>query len=285
MTPLALVLIVLSALLHASWNLVLKKSGGGPAFTWLFSVISLVLYAPAALLSFPGRGFFSPWVAGIVVVSALCETGYYLALQAAYHGEDLSVVYPIARGTGPLLSVLLAGLLLGEELGVDVLAGTVLVIGGSLFLALRKNSPGNFLHAGGIVLGVLSGVFISGYTLVDKAAMSLFRLPPFFYFWVVLLLQVLFLAPVAASRTNELLKAWSFLRKEAFVIGALCPMAYLVVLWALSFTPVSRVAPCREVGIVFGTFLGARFLGEKGFRGRLAASAAVFLGIFLLAAR
>lgn len=284
MSPLALALILFSALLHASWNLVLKKAGGGPAFAWLFSVVALVLYAPAAFLSFPGLEVLAPGVLGVVAFSAFCEVGYTLSLQGAYLREDLSVVYPVARGTGPLLAVLLARPFLGERLGLNVLVGTVLVIAGSLYLVSRKNPLRALPHAGGIVLGVLAGIFISGYTLVDKAAMSMFRLPPFLYFWAVLLLQVLFLAPVAAARGEELRQAWSSRRKEALMIGLLCPLAYLVILWALTFTPVSRVAPCREIGIVFGTFLGARFLGEKGLRGRLAASIVVFIGVFLLAA-
>ena len=285
MTSLALAIVLFSALLHATWNLVLKRAGRGPEFTWLFSVVALVLFSPAAILSFPGMDALTPAVFGIVAVSSLCETGYYLALQGAYLKADLSVVYPVARGTGPLLTVLLSGPLLGEPLGPGVTAGTILVLSGSLFLASRKNLPKASPHAGGIALGLLAGIFISGYTLVDKAAVSMFSLPPIFYFWVVLFFQVLFLTPMAATRREALREAWVHRRREALAIGVLCPLAYLLVLWALTFTPVSRIAPSREIGIVFGTFLGSRFLGEKGFRGRLLASAAVFAGVLLLAGR
>ncbi len=284
MTSLALALVLYSALLHASWNLVLKKAGGGPEFTWLFSAVALVLFAPLALLSFPGLEALTPAVLGIVAASSLCETGYYLALQGAYLRTDLSVAYPVARGTGPLLAVLLANPVLGETLGPGVVFGTILVLSGSLFLASRKNLPATLPQAGGIALGLLAGIFISGYTLVDKVVVSMFRLPPIFYFWAVLFFQVLFLTPMAATRREALRAAWENRRREALAIGILCPLAYLLVLWALSFTPVSRIAPSREIGIVFGTFLGSRFLGEKGFRGRLLASAAVFAGVLLLAA-
>ncbi len=284
MTSLALALVLSSALLHASWNLVLKKAGGGPEFTWLFSVVALALFFPAAILSFPGIEALTPAVLGIIAASSLCETGYYLALQGAYIKADLSVVYPIARGTGPLLAVFLASPILGETLGPGVVFGTILVLSGSLFLASRKNLPNALPHAGGIVLGLLAGIFISGYTLVDKAAVSMFRLPPIFYFWAVLFFQVLLLTPLAATRREALREAWVHRRREALAIGVLCPLAYILVLWALTFTPVSRIAPSREIGIVFGAFFGSRFLGEKGFRGRLLASAAVFAGVLLLAA-
>jgi drug/metabolite transporter (DMT)-like permease len=283
MSSLALALILFSALLHASWNLVLKKAGGGPEFSWLFSTIALVLFVPAAFLSFPGMEALTPATLLIVAASSLFETGYYLALQGAYLRADLSVAYPVARGTGPLLVVLLSSPLLGETLGPSVVFGTVLVLSGSLFLASRKSLPTASPQTGGIALGLLAGIFISGYTLVDKAAVSMFRLPPVFYFWAVLFFQVLFLTPMAAARREALREAWLHRRREAFAIGILCPLAYLLVLWALSFAPVSRIAPCREIGIVFGTFLGSRFLGEKSFRGRLLASAAVFVGVLLLA--
>jgi drug/metabolite transporter (DMT)-like permease len=285
MTLFALVLILFSALLHSVWNLILKKVGGGPEFTWFFSMISLVLFAPAAFLSFRGLEALTPAVLGIIAFSALCETGYYLALQRAYLKADLSVVYPIARGTGPLLTVLLSSPILGEAFGPGVLFGTILVLSGSLFLASKKNQPTVLPPVGGIAPGLLAGIFICGYTLVDKAAVSMFGLPPVFYFWAVLFFQVLLLTPLAAIRREALRDAWIHKRREALAIGILCPLAYLLVLWALSFTPVNRIAPSREIGIVFGTFLGARFLGEKGFRGRLLASAAVFAGILLLAAR
>ena len=282
MTLLTVVIVLLSALLHASWNLVVKKAGRGPEFVWLFSVIAVALFAPAAFgtalkMELPGLPTL-----GIIAASAICEVGYYLALQGAYLKADLSIVYPIARGFGPLLTVFLAGPLLGEKIGFKVLAGTAWILGGSLFLVSRRNKPGNSPEKRGVLLGVVAGFFIAGYTLIDKVAVSLYSLPAIFYFWAVLFLQVLFLTPIAIKRREALKEDWLHFRREAFLVAILCSLAYTMILWVLTFSPVSRIAPCREVGIVFGTYLGSRFLGEPEFRGRLFASAAVFIGVLLL---
>lgn len=284
MTLLTVAIVLLSALLHASWNLLVKKVGRGPEFVWLFSVIAVAFFAPAAF----GSAFKmeSPSLATLVIIaaSALFEVGYYLALQGAYLEADLSIVYPIARGFGPLLTVFLAGPLLGEKVGFKVLAGTLWILGGSLFLVSRRKSRGNSPGKRGVFLGVLAGFFIAGYTLIDKVAVSLYSLPAVFYFWAVLFLQAVFLTPIAIKRREALKEDWVHFRREAFLIAILCSLAYMMILWVLTFSPVSRIAPCREVGIVFGTYLGSRFLGEPEFRGRLAASVAVFIGVLLLVA-
>ena len=282
MTILAFSVVLFSALLHASWNLVAKKAGGGPGFVCLFSAMALFLLAPAAWISALGMGTVSFSAYRLVLVSALCEAGYYLSLQKAYGKGDLSVIYPVARSTGPLVTVLVAPLFLGEELGGLALAGTALVLAGNLLLVTGKRHDGEKSPWGGVCFGLLAGFCIAGYTLVDKTAVSRHSLPPVLYFWAVLLLQTVFIAPLALAGRENLKAAWTLHRREAFIIAVLSSVSYILILWVLSFSPVSRIAPCREVGIVFGVCMGALFLGERGFRGRLTASAAVFAGILLL---
>ena len=109
MTSLAIALVISAALVHTSWNYLLKKSGGGIGFVWMFAALSVVFYAPLAVAAVYIQHFeFSATAFGFIVASAVLHTAYYLLLDRGYRYGDLSVVYPLARATGPFLTVLIA---------------------------------------------------------------------------------------------------------------------------------------------------------------------------------
>ena len=282
-----------AGLFHALWNLLAKRVGGGGApFVWLYTALSALLYAPvaAAALFILGETRMGALGLSFVVGTAVLHTGYFLCLQRGYAVGDLSVVYPLARGTGPLLASAAAVALFGERPGPVAVLG-ILLIGGGVFVlawepggAATDASPAQ-KRAGrlGVAYGVLTGVFIAGYTLWDKQAVSGLALSPVLYYWAALSVQALLLAPVALRRKDEVRAAWRAYRPEVLGVSVLSPLSYLLVLTALVFAPVSHVAPAREVGILIGTAFGGGLLKEGGAQRRLLAAGAIVAGIVALA--
>ncbi|HKG90436.1 MAG TPA: hypothetical protein VKA84_01015, partial [Gemmatimonadaceae bacterium] len=131
--------------------------------------------------------------------------------------------------------------------------------------------------------GLGTGVLIAAYTLWDKHAVGPLGISPVLMEWATSAARVVLLAPVAARRPDEVRALWRTRRRDALWIGALNPLSYLLVLWALQFSPVSYVAPAREVSILLGAAMGARLLNEGQARRRLLAAAAILLGVVALA--
>ncbi len=284
MTGLAVSLVLGAALVHASWNYLLKKSGGGIGFVWLFAALSSLFYAPLAIGIVLLQDFrFTAEALGFLAASALLHTFYYLLLDRGYRFGDLSVVYPLARATGPFLTVLVAIALLGERPGAVALAGAALVVGGAFFVAA---SPGRLREAGawrGIAFAVLTGCMIASYTVVDKQAVSVALIPPILQDWGANLGRVLVLTPLALGRREQIRTAWTRQRRAVILVALLCPLSYILVLTAMVFTPVSYVAPAREISILFAALMGAHWLREGDATRRIAAAVAMAVGAVALA--
>ena len=284
MTGLAISLVLGAALVHASWNYVLKKSGGGIGFVWAFAALSSLIYAPLAIGVAIIQDFqFSAGALSLIFASAMLHTAYYLLLDRGYRYGDLSVVYPLARATGPFLTVLVAIALLGEQPSVIAMCGAALIVGGAFFLAA---SPAKLREAGamrGVAFALLTGCMIASYTVVDKQAVSAFLIPPILQDWGANLGRVIVMAPLALRRREEVKAAWTRQRKAVILVAVLCPLSYILVLTAMVFTPVSYVAPAREISILFAALMGAHLLQEGDVPRRIAAAAAMALGVVALA--
>lgn len=284
MTGLALALVLLSAMIHASWNYLAKRAGGGTPFLHGFTTLSLGIYAPLALIvllwQMPPLGV--PQL-GFVAGSAALHVVYFLMLSRGYQTGDLSLVYPLARGTGPLLSTLAAIALLGERPTGLALAGAVL-IGLGVFLLLGDPRRLRAAHAGRAArVAFLTGVLIASYTLWDKQAVSVGLIPPLLYDWTVNLGRVLLLTPYGLRHWPEVRRAWQGQRRAMLGVAVLSPLSYILMLTALAFSPVSYVAPAREIGILFGAILGTRLLAEGHTARRLLAASAMVGGVVALA--
>ena len=288
MTPFALGLVLVSGFLHAVWNLLAKRASGDAERARLRLALQRALdgdlRAPGGRRLCRGR---APGSGGLLFVfgTGVLHVGYFLSLQKGYQVGDLSVVYPLARGTGPLLASGVAILLLGERAGPVAWAGILLIVAGVFLLAWEpdggRRSPGE--RRLGVVFGLLTGAFIAAYTLWDKHAVGDLSLSPVLYYWGSLLVQTVVLLPVAVRRRGEIRAAWRARWPETLGVAVLSPVAYLLVLTALVFAPVSRVAPAREIGILIGTLLGGGLLAEGGLERRLLASLCMVLGIVALA--
>ena len=284
MTGLAIALVLGAASIHASWNYILKKSGGGIGFVWAFAALSSLFYAPLAVAVSLYTGFtFPPLALACIAASAVLHTAYYLLLDRGYRHGDLSVIYPLARATGPLLTIAVAIAILGERPGPVALGGAALVVGGAFFLAA---SPARLRQAGalrGIGFALLTGCMIASYTVVDKQAVSAVLVPPLVLDWGANLGRVIVMAPLALRRRDAVLAAWRDRRTSVIAVAVLCPLSYIMVLTAMAFTPVSYVAPAREISILFAALMGAHWLREGDVARRVLAALAMALGVVALA--
>jgi drug/metabolite transporter (DMT)-like permease len=283
----ALVLVLLAAAAHAGWNFVLKRAAGGPAFMALVALVAAVLWAPIALAVWRLEGYrLAPMHLVPILASAAIHTAYFLLLDRGYRHGDLSLVYPLARATGPLLTIAVAIAFLGERPGPVGLAGALLVVLGAWMLA---GHPLAMLARGrprGTGFALLTGATIAMYTVVDKIAVSRMMIPPVVFDWACLATRFWMLLPFAAGGVAgraALARSWSADRGAIIAVAILSPLAYILVLTAMVFTPVSYVAPAREVSILFAALLGARFLREQDAGRRIAAAAAITVGIVALA--
>ena len=213
---------------------------------------------------------------GVMAGSAALHTVYFVLLNQAYRVGDLSFVYPLARGTGPLLSSLAAIIFLGERPSLLAVAGALVLT--TQFAQLRRSGAHDaVLYAG------ITGLFIAAYTLWDKQAVSYFGIAPLVLDWGANVGRAIYLTPVALKYADEAVAEWRVHKYEAISCSILIPLAYILVLTALSFTPVSYVAPAREISILIGTLMGTRLLGESDAPRRLAGACAMVLGVIGLA--
>ena len=282
----ALALVLASALLHATWNLFAKRAGGstrGAPFVLAFSLLTAILWAPLVISQGAWRlaGVSSAgWLA--IVGSAVIHVGYFLALQRGYRVGDLSLVYPLARGGGPLIATIGAILLFGERPSGLALLGTLLVVTATAILASGRSAAGVRL-APGLVWGGITALFIGTYTLWDAHAVAIVGVPPLLFLWSSEWIRALLIAPFALRRPRELLDVWREQRSAVIAISTLSPAAYLMVLTAYTMAPVTLVAPTREISVLIGALFGVALLGEgQGVR-RLLAALVMLVGVSLLA--
>ncbi len=286
MSNYALALIVAAAILHAGWNYLLKKCGGGIGVLTLSAIVATVALTPVSLfLIFANSFVFTPAMIGVIVASGVLHMVYFLLLDRAYRaGGDLSVVYPLARATGPLLTIIVATLIFGERMSALALSGAVLI--GISALVLTGNPAKLFRKeaSAGVGFALLCGCMIASYTVWDKQAVAVLLIPPVLFDWGANLSRIAMLTPLAMKREPGAIgRAWTNHRKTVIAIGVLSPLSYILVLTAMVFTPVSYVAPARELSILFAALLGAHVLKEGDARRRTIAALGMVLGVSGLA--
>jgi drug/metabolite transporter (DMT)-like permease len=281
-SALALGLVLLSAAMHAGWNALVKRSGDGHAFIWCFLIASLLIYAaPVAVLLArhpPGRDGL-PFIAA----SGTVHIAYYTLLSRAYRGADLSLAYPVARGTGVLLAPLLAVPIYGDRPTPPAWLGIATILAGILWLyaPVLRASVQRF-GLGQILSGppILTGLTIATYSLIDAGGAR--RVHPVIYLYLTMTIVVAALAPHMLRQRRAAVAAAQRHRRSVLLAGIASFATYVIVLTALRLAPVSYVIPIREVSIVFAAIIGARHLGEGLSRSRAAACALVTAGVLLI---
>jgi len=282
LSPAVIALIALGAVTHASWNLWIKRTGaGGPLFVWLTAVVASVCVLPFAILLHGDIRWNDLLLAG--GVSAVLHIAYFLLLQRGYRAGDVSVVYPLARGSGPLITVIVAVAVLGERPGLQALVGAGVVIAGVMVIGFAGGRQGMRAAGPGVAYGLLTGCTIAAYTLWDAHAVTTLAVAP-----VVLSLgstvgQAVLLAPAAIARPARLREMVRMHWRDALVVGILSPLSYISILFAMTMAPVSVVAPGREVSVVLVGLAGWLLFREPHPVQRLLGAGTVLVGVALLA--
>lgn len=301
MDPLVFALIAGAAILHVAWNVLLKTAGDPLRAAAVGMTAAAAVIVPAAVVGWVaiGRPPIPPEAVLLALASGILEAAYFGFLAAAYRRGDLSVVYPIARGTAPLLAVAVGIGILGEQLGPAGIAGVAALLVGLLTL----QRPWRFLRAAGrgsgdsaVAFALATGVMIASYSAVDRVGSRLVE--PWLYAGLIWAFCMVFLwawvavserlgRASAAKASQPAVDASPLNVRRAAVGGWITLAAYLLILVAFSVAPLTAVAPLRESAIVLASGWGTLRLGEGGDRGettrRIAASALVVVGAILLA--
>ena len=286
----AFALIILAGLIHACWNIAAKKAGGDSRFAFFTSVLMMFFWAPLGW--WLGRDAVPLWGAvewGFVVASGVLHVVYYVILLRGYRKADLTVVYPLARGSGPLLSSMVAIMLLGEQISALGVAGIVGVVVGVFLIA---GGPGLWRAAHdpqrqqrvrkGMVYGLLTGVFIASYTVVDGYAVKVLLMSPILLDYMGNFVRMALLLPVVLRDRPTARAMWLQQRKYALIVGAISPVSYVLVLYAMQTAPLSHVAPAREVSMLFAALIGGHLLGEGDRAVRLVGAVCIAVGVACL---
>ncbi len=305
MPPGVFALVLVIAVLHVVWNAILKSSGDPLRTAERAVVVGVAAFAPPVAIAWwlVGRPAIPLGALGLGALSGVLETAYFICLAAAYKRGDLSVVYPIARGTAPLLSVGLGVFLLGERLGPPGTLGVLALLSGIFLIqrpwralaAIRRRTAGRDVVAGGDPLGaaefaLLTGVMIAAYSAVDRVGARL--VAPWLYAAVVFpicaLTLVLWVRIVADRRRRPEEPAASPASwRRASAAGVVSLGAYGLVLLAYTLAPLSAVAPLRESAVVIASAWGAVAMGEAVTYGervrRIGGACLVLAGAVLLA--
>jgi drug/metabolite transporter (DMT)-like permease len=276
MSPLVVGLILTAAILHATWNAILR---GAPDRLWSITIMGAVGAMAALPLAVASpKPALESW--RFIALSVTLQVGYCLFLVRAYRTGHLAHVYPIARGSAPLLVTLAAALFAGERLGGPGLAGVVLVSGGIMVLTLGRDRP----DLPSSLAALAAGVFIASYMLADGLGVRLSRSAIGYAAWQTVAQGVTM--PVAYWAVR---RQWPPLPKpssDAPIIGAaiIGAFGYGVVIWAMSLGPMGKVSALRETSILFATLLGAVFLKEPLTPRRAIGAAVIAAGAICLSA-
>ncbi len=276
----ALALVLAAAFFHATWNLVLKKSpGGGISFFWLVAWVESLVYLPVAVFAVVATGY-RPDALGILMMlgSAVIHVAYFAFLDRGYRSGDLSVVYPLARASGPLLTIIAAIVLIGERPAPLALAGALLIGGGAILLS---GNPVAMLRKGGHGIGfaLLTGAMIAVYTVWDRQAVAALLIPPIIYYWGSIVLRLVVTTPHALRQMPAVRSIWRDSRRAVLIVALLSPLSYCLALFAMKLAPLSYVAPARETSILIAALYGTHLLKEGDAPRRVTAALLMVLGL------
>jgi drug/metabolite transporter (DMT)-like permease len=274
----ALSIVLLAGLLHALWNILAKKAGGDARFACFTAGVAMVVWAPLGVwVGWDVLPLWGPWEWAFVMASGVLHVLYFVVLLRGYRHADLTVVYPLARGTGPLLSSLVALVWLGESmssigaLGVaGVVSGVFLIAGGPKLITDGRRVDvvndaqlaSQRLRRAGLRYGVLTGLFIASYTVVDGYAVKVLLMSPVLLHYLENLVRFALLTPVVLRDRPTAWTLWRQQWKYALIVGTVTPISYVLVLYAMQTAPLSLVAPAREVSMLFAALIGGHLLGE-----------------------
>ena len=287
----ALFLVLAGALIHAMWNIAAKKAGGDARFAFFSAVIMFIAWSPLCIALgwsvIPNWGW-KEWTA--IALSGFVHWLYFICLLTGYRKSDLTVVYPVARGSAPLLSSGVAVFVFGEQLsslGVIGIAGVVigvfLVAGGPALLNAAHDPHKRARIKSGVLWGGLTGLLIACYTILDAWTVKVLAVSPILFDYWCNILRMPYSAVPVLRDIPEAKRLWKLQWKYAAIVGVLSPIGYVLVLYAAKIAPVSHVAPAREVSMLFAALIGGQLLGESDRGLRFLGACCIAVGVMALA--
>jgi drug/metabolite transporter (DMT)-like permease len=273
--------VLAAALLHASWNAIIKAGRDPLLDTALVALAGTVVALPLTLfVEAPARASW-PYIFGTVVV----HVGYYVALAAAYRLGDLSHAYPIMRGVAPLLVALASGFWFGEQLSAGAWTGVLLICGGVLslaFVARNKASAAGKSATATTLWALASAAIIAIYTMIDGAGVRVSGGAERYLVWLFVFIGLPFGLTVVAMKRAAFLRHARQHWWRGVAGAVLSGLSYGIALWAMTRAPVAIVAALRETSVIFAALIGAWLLKEGHFRERIWGAAAVLAGLIAL---
>lgn len=283
----ALILVICAGAAHASWNLIAKRAAAGADFVILYSLLACIVYAPVAIaMGVVSLASLSAKAWAWMLLSGALHFVYALLLQRGYQVGDLSIVYPVARGAGPLLAGVGSVMIFGERVTLPMVIGYAAVLGGIALLGWsghRSGEPGG--QRVGLAYGLATGLMIAAYTVVDAYLVRTVMIVPLLVDYASNAVRTVLLTPVMIQRRTQVAAAWREHRREAIAVALLMPVAYILVLYAVRLAPVSHVAPAREISMLFAVLLSGLVLGEPQSGPRMIAAGCIALGVVALSWR
>lgn len=289
MSATALALVLMAAVLHAIWNIAAKRvADGGYVFVFCYAALSALIGLPVGLVVLLTSDAGISWaLLGASALSGLLHIAYGLALQTGYRKAELSVVYPVARGTGPLLTMVFAIVVLAERPGTLAVVGGFVIVAGVAVVATARPAGQVRRHTApaykGVQWGALTGLAIASYTLWDDHSMTELALLPIPYFALSTAWQSVLMLPGLRGHGAQLARVPREHWREIVCVAVLSPLAYILVLQAMTTTPVALVAPARESSIVVGSLLAWKLFHEPAPARKFAGAVVVLAGIALIA--
>ena len=278
----ALALLLVAAMMHTTWNLIVKRAKEKQVFTWWALLVGSVCFVPILAQAPPFPIRIWPYV----TISALVEAIYFIILTRAYEHGDFSLVYPMARGSAPAFLAIWAALFLGERprpygvLGIALLVLGLIGVGGKAWWSLRKTST---LSKSAVGLALSVACCISIYSVIDGAAVHITAPAP--YTVLVIGLSAAFVAPVVLTQFGHhtIVAEWRTNWLRIVIVGILMLLSYMLVLLVYSIARVSYAGAIREISVVFAAFVGWRWLSEDFGLMRLVGAIFIFAGILVIA--
>jgi drug/metabolite transporter (DMT)-like permease len=278
----ALGLLLVAAMLHTTWNLLVKRAKEKQVFIWCSLIAGVIVFSPLLLTS--SLSLISIWP--YLLSSALVEAIYYITLIRAYENGDFSLVYPMARGAAPAFLLIWATIFLGEQprlfglLGIALLVFGLILVGGRDWWTLHKATG---FSKSALVLALGVACCISVYTAIDGTAVH--HISPLPYTVLVIALTLLIITPAVVMRYGNAAIAdeWRANWLRIICVGLFTLLAYILALKAYSIARVSYAGSVREISVVFAAFVGWRWLGESFGAIRLIGAIFIFIGIFVIA--
>lgn len=281
MSSASFLLVMVSALMHASWNFYTKKSTANKiAMLWIGWLVAGVITFPISLVVSDFSFVSAEWVP-YFFATAIIHALYIYLLGWSYSIGEMSLIYPISRGIGVLITMMIVLFLELESISDQGFFGVSILVLGIIFVSIKRFR--DIEKRAAILVSISVGICISLYSIIDK--LSILHIPPVFYISVMFITSALLLLPLMLTRLKaQTIAVWKKHKYYSALIGLVSLLTYLLILFALKESPAPYVVALREISIVFGAILGICMLKEERNKRKIFGIILILIGAFIIKA-